>query len=244
MVRELRGLKREYQHPSWRMSGHVSPAVMDHDANLYMVPVPTISLDINPVAKRNVIYKINAHTAQMSEFMFTDKVPGSNKHPYGNVGITYDCDTRYLYVSNVARSGPYKQSGLIYQIDPVNKQIISRLNDVDAIGLGIFNYQGQKRLYYGSARNSGLYSVGLGNQGDILSDQRYELSLAELPEGDTTSIKKNVFSKGSRGRHIMTLSETKFGFRLVGETAYQIKKYHFSFDTVARRWRYLGVVWD
>lgn len=244
VLRELRGQKREYRHPSWQLSGHVSSAVMDKQANLYVVPVPTISLDTNPVAKRNAVYRIDAQTGVMTEFMQTNTAIGSSKHPYGNIGVTFDCDHEFLYVSNVAESGPYQQAGRIYQIDPVSQRVLTQLENTDAIGLGVFNYQKQKRLYFGSARDSALYSIGLGQRGEFLSDQRYELSLFDLPEGDTTSIKKIVFNQEHDGRHIMTLSETKFGFRLVGETAYQVKKYQFVLDLKTQRWRYVGAHWE
>ena len=104
----------------------------------------------------------------------------------------------------------------------------------------IFNTKKGKRLYYGSARNSHLYSVALDEKGHFKGDKKYEVSLSQVKGGDTTVIKKVQFSQ-IKNKIIMTLKEVEFGFRLTAENNPNKKKYAFELDKVNSKWLFQGI---
>lgn len=244
VMRELRGKKRVFQHPSWRQTGHVTSTVRDAEGNIYVIPVPSVSLETNPLEHRNKVYKVNAINGEMKIFASLPlPESGGLLNPFGTMGLALDCDTNSLYVSSVAGSTPKQQLGVIYQLDLQSGDVLDQLNNVDAIGLGIFNFFDQKRLYYGSARSSNLNSIGLTTRGGFKRNQkeaahRYELSLLGVKNGDTTQIRKVVIYKTKDHQYGMDLTETEFGFRLGADTSRRYKHYLFKLDLNQRSWVY------
>lgn len=151
-----------------------------------------------------------------------------SKNPFGVMDLYYDCDTQSLYVSSLAGSKPMQENGITYQIDIKTRKVVSTLKNVDVIGLGVFNTKKGKRLYFGSARNSYLYSILLDNQGHFLGNKKYELSLSQIKGGDSTVIKKIKFN--------MTLKDIEFGFRLLAKSNPYKKKYHFKLAESGHTW--------
>lgn len=242
MIRELRG-SQSYRHESWAQTGAVGPTVMDQSGNVYVIPVPSISLDINPVAKNQTIYRIDGQTGVMEPYLTLPKVANAPVlHPYGVIGLGMDCDTNSLYVSSVYGSDPKTQRGAVYLIDLNLRKVTDVLRDVDSIGLGVFNFPHEKRLYFGSARDSNVFSMALMPDGRFTDETaRFEYSLAVLPEGDTTSAKKIRFARARTGRHEMLVDETEFGFRLTAQSTRTFKKYRFALDGNTGRWEYSGL---
>ncbi len=241
LIRDNANQHKIWQHKTWTESGYIGAFDRDNKGNIYVAPMPYVSLLKNPPEKQNQIYQIDAKTAKMSLFM---KLPTQNppnpKNPFGTMGLYYDCDTQSLYVSSLAGSLPMQERGVIYQIDVRTKKILSTLENVDAIGVGIFNTKKGKRLYYGSARNSHLYSVELDERGHFKGDKKYEVSLSQVKGGDTTVIKKVQFSQ-IKNKIIMTLKEVEFGFRLTAENNPNKKKYAFELDKVNSKWLFQGI---
>jgi len=241
ILRELRSPNRVYQHKSWLQTGHVGGTVRDRQGNIYVIPIPTIGLDTNPLALRNRIYIVDSLSGVMSVYKELPLVESDSSNPFGTLGMTIDCETNSLYVSSVAGSTVDQQKGVIYQINLSNKQIVDTLEGVDAIGLGIFNFKGEKRLYFGSARDSSLFSYKLTKKGSFVSFEhqpRYETSLLSLKNGNTTQIKKIRFSKSKNQDYWMQLSETEFGFRLSADTGRQYKHYLFKLNLDTKYWKF------
>jgi hypothetical protein len=244
LIRDNAQKNKTWQHKSWLDSGYIGGFDRDQKGNIYVAPMPYVSLLKNPPEKQNRIYQIDAGTAEMSLFM---KLPTQNppnaKNPFGTMGLYYDCDTHSLYVSSLAGSLPMKERGVIYQIDVRTKKILSKLENTDAIGVGVFNSKKGKRLYFGSARNSHLYSIGLDKKGHFKGDKKYEVSLSQVRGGDTTVIKKVQFRK-FKNKMIMTLKEVEFGFRLTAENNPNKKKYAFELDETNNKWLFQGISRD
>ena len=55
-LREMSSGGRSYQKKGWSITGHAGATVRDRFGNIYVIPVPTVSLDTNPLEKRNIIY--------------------------------------------------------------------------------------------------------------------------------------------------------------------------------------------
>ncbi len=229
-----------WQDKSWTQSGYLAAFERDNKGNMYVAPLPYVSLILNPPEKQNQIYKIDTQSAKMNLFlkMPSTEVP-NNKNPFGTMGLFYDCDTNSLYVTSVAGSLPKQEKGVIYQIDLTTNQVVSQLNNVDAIGVGVFNTLKGKKLYFGSARKPHIYSVYLDEKGHFVGKKNYELSLSEIQGGNTTVAKKFVFRRNNN-KFIMTVKETEFGFRLLAENNPNKKKYHFEYNIADDKWTFLA----
>jgi hypothetical protein len=229
-----------WQDKSWTKSGYLAAFERDDKGSMYVAPLPYVSLTLNPPEKQNQIYKIDTKSAKMNLFlkMPSPEVP-NNKNPFGTMGLFYDCDTNSLYVTSVAGSLPKQEKGVIYQIDLTTNQVVSQLNNVDAIGVGVFNTLKGKKLYFGSARKPHIYSVYLDEKGHFVSNKKYELSLSEIQGGNTTVAKKFVFRR-KNNKFIMTVKETEFGFRLLAENNPNKKKYHFEYSIADDKWAFLA----
>ncbi len=209
---EARSNGQRYQHPSWDDVGHVGSSVRDQQGNIYVLPIPVVSLEHNDPANRNTVYKIDTNTQLMAPYLALGLSTDQPRHPFGVLGASIDCDTNSLYISSVEGSLPHQEKGTTYQISLSTKAVVSRLENKDLFGLDILNTAEGKRLYYGSARSPHIYSVDLDQAGHFGSDHRYELSLAELPEGDTATPVKIRFSRAGT-EIIMTVQKAIFDFR-------------------------------
>jgi hypothetical protein len=247
-IRLVNAQGKHWQHPSWDNAGHVGAFDRDNQGNIYVVPSPDVSLENNPPELQNRIYMIDGKTAEMRLFMElpADNLP-STQNPFGTMGLSYDCNTQSLYASTLSGSTRQEIKGSLFQIDPVTKRIKSTLKAVDAIGIGIFNDKQQKRLYYGEARSSNVYSVPLDGKGGFIDDRRYEFSLATLKGGNTTSARKIQFRKRGEGVFWMIVKEMEFGFRLPAENNPYKNQYIFEYKKSANHqenksfWTFLGV---
>lgn len=244
VIREIKHQQRLFQHPSWLVTGHVGSTVRDAYGNIYVIPVPSVGLDTNPMDRRNIVYKIDANSAVMKPLINLPLSSDSSlQNPFGTMGIAFDCDTNSLYVSSVAGSTPLEEKGALYQIDLNSQQIVSRWEGVDAIGLAVFNVANKKRLYFGSARTSSVFSVPLNQQGAFLkpqSEPQYELSLLAIKNGNSTQARKLKFSENGSGEHILTIVETEFAFRMTADTGRRFKHYPFVFNKEKGEWIYSG----
>ncbi|MGH1542582.1 MAG: hypothetical protein ACRBHB_19315 [Arenicella sp.] len=244
LVRELQHQQRFFQHPSWTGTGHVGSTVRDAAGNIYVIPFPSVGLDTNPMEKRNTVYKVDAVSAKMDILLHLPMgSEHSTRNPFGTMGLAIDCDTNSLYVSSVADSTPQQEEGVIYQIDLDTKRIVDKWKNTDAIGLTVFNFADEKRLYFGSARSSSVFSVQLDATGGFAqpnASARHELSLATIKNGNSTQARKFNFSRDDSGQVILTVVETEFGFRMTAETGRRFKHYPFVLNKDKKRWEYQG----
>lgn len=244
LIRDIRNKNHTWKHKSWLQSGFIGAFDRDNKGNIYVTPLPYVSLLKNPPEKQNQIYLINNKSAQMSLYLkLPFELSPNNKNPFGVLGVFYDCETHSLYVSSVAGSLPKEEKGAIFQIDLNTNKIISTLKNTDAVGIGVFNTLKGKRLYYGSARKPYIYSVRLDENGNFDGPKRYELSLSEIQGGDTTVAKKFIFKK-VQNKYQMIIKETEFGFRLMAENNLNRKKYHFQFSLSSDKWMFLQATPD
>lgn len=230
---------QSWQHPSWDDAGHVGAFVRDSAGNIYVTPTPEVSLAENPPVLQNRIYKIDARTGKMALWLELPAVaPPSQSNPFGAMGLFYDCDTNSLYVSSLAGSEPRQAHGRIYRIDVASQQVKAQLEATDAIGVGVFNGMEHKRLYFGSARSSDVYSVALDAKGDFTQDVRHEFALASLPDGNSTSVRKFEFGQDRQSRYLMQVKELEFGFRLLAENNLHKRVYHFVYQPDVGAWQF------
>ncbi|MBL4772777.1 MAG: hypothetical protein JKX98_04015 [Alcanivoracaceae bacterium] len=244
LIRDITNINHIWQHQSWLQSGYIGAFDRDNKGNIYIAPLPYLSLKKNPPEQQNQIYLIDNNSAQMSLLMkLPSKEIPNNKNPFGVMGLFYDCETHSMYVSSIAGSVPKQEKGVIYQLDLTSNQVVSKLEHIDAIGLGVFNTLKGKRLYFGSARKPHIYSVKLDKEGHFKGSERYEMSLSEIQGGDTTVAKKILFKKVANKYH-MIIKETEFGFRLMAESNPNRKKYHFQYSISKDKWDFIQASLD
>lgn len=226
--------KQVYQDSSWRMTGSAGPIQVDAAGNCYVAPVPVINTLQNPAEKQNIIYKVDAVTGIMREFVkLPAEVEPSAENPYGILGFAYLCEPGILYASSVFGSNRKRSAGKIYAIDITTGNILEAYNCDDPIGMGISYISGQRRLYYGSARRPEVWSVELSSEGRFADKPKFEFSIeGSGPRGDD-KVRRIRFDK-STGE--MLVIGVEFNFNLTAPTEKQETIYRFRFDESSGKW--------
>ncbi len=247
VFRELRPNGKVFRDASWEEVGHTGTVILDKRGDMFIFPVPAVSLDHNPPHKQNRVYRIDGKTAEMSLFI---ELPGhdapNHSNPFGVMGLAYDCETDSLYISSIAGSKPNQELGAIYQVDIKSTKIVSQIAGLDVLGMGVFNTIKEKRLYFGSARDTGIYSFVLASSGAIPSSvkPRYEFALSDIPDGSTSKAKKIRFTRAKDRGHLVTISELDFDYRLIAQHTNLVKKYIFRYKPNKDIWVYKHFEWE
>ncbi|MBE2224069.1 MAG: DUF2029 domain-containing protein [Anaerolineae bacterium] len=239
VIREPFENGRFYQHETWDDAGNVGPFAYDGQGDIYLGPTPLASLQTNPTAEQNWIYKVDSQTAVMEKYLELPwPLPPSGANPFGIIGLTYDCDTNSLYAATVAGSTAQEEVGGIYQIDLKTGQIISQLDNIDAIGLGIFNGTDGKRLYFGSARAPEVHSISLNaDTGEFYGEPRFEFSLVAQPGGSFDNANRIQFTNDG----LMAVKGNEFSYSLQVASDPQRNIYSFQHNPEDDSWVFLSV---
>lgn len=153
---------RTYQDPTWDDAGYLGTITRDRVGNLYMAPKAKVNILHNPHNDQNSIYMISTSTGKLSKFMDLPlEFKQTNQNPFGLLGAFYDCETDHLIVSTISGSDQNNERGIIYAIDIHTKKIKKILSGIDALSVGIITIKGQRKLIYGNARNSEIWSINI-----------------------------------------------------------------------------------
>jgi hypothetical protein len=230
------GGKKLYQHPSWKTAGWLGPILIDPQGNCFVGPIPVINLLDNPPAKQNTIYKVDANTGEMKMFMELPVAENiSSTNPYGILAFAYLCESNTLYISTVQGSTRDTEKGYIYAVDINTGNIIDKISNLDAIGMGISYISGKRRLYFGSARTPDIYSVVLSKEGKFKNDPSLEFSIADLgPRGDD-KVRRIKFDKTTG---YMQIYAVEFNYNLTAPTEKQESVYSFAWNEETQKWSY------
>jgi hypothetical protein len=223
-----------YQHPSWTSAGFLGQTATDKFGNIYAAPAPRISLFDNPPEKQNTLYKVDANTGVMAEFLpLPWAAAPSPESPYGLLGLAYDCDTHNLYASSVAGSTRLNEVGRIFHIDLNTGRVASQLEATDAFGLAVFNGVSGKRLYFGSARQSEIRSVALAEDGRFAGVSRLEVSLAGWGAAGDDKARRLDFTV----RNTLIVRGVEFTFSLIARSDRPQTTYTLNYDPNTDTWR-------
>ena len=234
--RSQTGEMRRFQHPSWKDAGFLAPITRDVDGNVFVAPAPVINTLLNPIENQNTVYRIDGKTGEMKPLTNLPPAAKSNEqNPFGALGLTFDCDTDSLYVSSVYGSSRQTEAGRIHRINHKTGAVTTQPLNFDVIGLSVFNAVGGKRLYYGLARASEIWSIALDDNGDVVGEPRLEISLAGAgPRGDDKA-RRITFTANRE----MLVYGIEFSFNLVAPTEKQETLYRFGYDMKTDRWQML-----
>jgi hypothetical protein len=225
-----------YQDSTWREKGNLGPIAIDEVGNVYVVPIPFVNV-LDVVRKdQNVIYKLDPNTGVLAEFFsLSNSAKKLNlENVYGFVGLVYDCESKLLYASSIAESTREEEKGIIYCINPATSpaKVLFKLENVDAMGIGIAIFNEKKHLFYGSTRDHNIYRVQLQENGDFMGEAKNCFSLMGIgPRGDDVA-KKIRFDSQNR----MLLTGLDFHYTLTAPTQVQESKYIFNFNVNDGKW--------
>jgi hypothetical protein len=226
------GGRKFYQHPSWTTAGYMGPIVLDPQGNCFVAPIPVINLIDNPIAKQNILYKVNSQTGLMDKYLelpVKDSLGVTN--PYGIVGLAYLCESSTMYVSSLQGSTRATEIGVIYAVNNQGK-IIDKLDNVDAFGIGVAYVNDCRYLYYGSARTPDIYQVSLTAEGKFNSKPVVVATLSNLGERGDDKARKIRFDKTGK----MEVFALEFNYNLTAPTEKQESKFIFSWNEESKKW--------
>lgn len=230
--------ERKYQHPSWKSAGSLAPLQRDAGGNVYAAPAPWIDTLENKPDEQNKVYKVDGQTQEMTQFIELPKRKNPTaENPFGVLGLTFDCDTNSLYAATVSGSTRKETNGAVFQIDVKSGKVFSTKEGIDAIGIGVFNSAKGKRLYYGAARNSEVWSIDLNDDGSLTNDSRREISLENLGTRGDDKARRINFVQNAQGFEMIVFG-IEFGFNLIAPTEKQETIYRFRYDALKDLWEY------
>ena len=201
---------KKVMHPKqWEQYAHLGTYAPDSTGNLYLVPIPYISIEPATFNLQKNIYKLDSKTGKLTLWIHIDDIHPSANNPYGLSAIAYDCDDGTLWVAAIDESDYRQQKGVIYHIDPRTKEILQRLDGVDALSLALLKSSHGKYLLVGSARDNALYAYPLKEQ--KLIDK--SIKLLELPNANEHIRKIKV-----TGNNQLELQSIPFSYTLIAQT--------------------------
>jgi len=195
----------------WDSAGMLGQFTYDEKGNFYVVPVPLTSLELNPLEDQNKVYRMDTDTGALEAFIdLPASKPLTTQNPFGTIGITYDCESRSLYVASLAGSGPMEELGSLFRINLASGEVVDRMDGKDMLGLGIYRTATGKRLYFGLARKGEVHSVALDDKGDFLDESRFEFGLGLVDEGGNHRAQRITFNRDGE----MLLKVLPFNYNL------------------------------
>lgn len=223
-----------YQHPSWKMAGYFGPMIIDAAGNIFLAPLPFVNLYRNKPSQQNMLYRVDPITAALkSYFTFPTVHKPNEQNPYGILGMGYDCESKIIYASSVQGSDRTNERGRIYALKTGDKPVIlDVIPDVDAFGIGIFTFEGKKRMIFGKARTPEIYMVALTPEGTFEGKPEFVLSLEGVgARGDDRARKIRVAENGD-----LTINGVEFYFNLIAPSERQETPYTFRYDPRQKAW--------
>jgi hypothetical protein len=158
----------------------------------------------------------------------------TEENPYGVLALAYNCEANCVYASSVLGSTRKEEKGIIYCISTVDNTVIDKLTWGDAFGVGISFKEGYRKLYFGSARTSHVYSITINEDGKFIGKPVLAFSLQGLgPRGDDKAKKIREDQQGN-----LIISGYEFNFNLTAPTEIQENKYLFSWNDETKKWEY------
>ena len=205
-------------HPKqWEQYEHFSTYTVDEVGNIYLIPIPYISIHPTTFNLQKNIYKLETKTGKLSIFMHFEDVLSNANNPYGLNAIVYDCEDKTLWVATIDKSDYQSQKGVIYHIDPHNKKILQKVEGFDVLTMQIMRSQKGKYLLVGSARDSGLYAYPI-HKGKLSNMAE---KLLELP-----SVNEHIRKIKIEKKNTLKLQSIPFSYTLIAQTAKEDRSHY------------------
>ena len=222
-------------HPkAWEQYEHFSTYTLDREGNIFLVPMPYISIKPTTFNLQKNIYKLDSRTGKIEIFMHLDDVHPSASNPYGINAITYDCDDNTLWVSAIDETDYDAQHGVIYHIDIRTKELLSRIEGADVLTLMLLKNKKSKYLLAGGARANVLYAYDLKSYEKKKSPISFKpIVLFSLPS-DNEYIRKIKI----RGTNHLEIQTIPFSYTLIAQTGQSDRAiYHAIWKEPTNMWK-------
>jgi hypothetical protein len=226
-----------YRHETWDDAGNLGQFVVDGAGNTYVTPAIEISVSPDALARQTTLFKVDTNTAVMAPLITLSGTVTANENPFGLMGLAYDCDTNSLYATSVAGSTSESEIGRIFRVDANTAQVTGQLEDVDAMGIGVFNTAYGKRLYFGKARTPEVYSIALTDAGAFIGEPRFEFALSDVPNGHGDQARRIQIND----KREMTIRAWPFDFNLRAASETPKRAYKFKYNETTDQWDFLSV---
>ncbi len=216
-------------HPKqWEQYAYFSTYTLDEQGNLYLVPMPFISIRPTTFNLQKNIYKLDTKTGKLSIFMHFDDVTPSANNPYGLNAIVYDCDDHTLWVAAIDESDYEKQKGVIYHINPNTKEILQKVEGFDVLSMTIVKSKQGKYLLVGSAKDNGVYAYAM-----LQKENKFNsIKLFDLPLPNERIRKIKVI-----GNNILEIQSIPFSYSLVAQSSKEDRTFYTAkWDKIDRKW--------
>lgn len=220
-------------HPKrWEQYENFSTYALDREGNIFLAPMPFISIKPTTFNLQKNIYKLHSDSGKLEIFMHFDDVLPSPDNPYGVNGLVYDCDDNTLWVSAIDETSYKEQKGLIYHVDLKRKKVLQKVHAKDALSLSLVKSTQGKYLLAGAARSSGLYAYKIEtlNGKQVMSEGAKKL--LELPNPNEHIRKIKV-----TGKNTLALQTIPFSYSLIAQTAKKDRLlYDAAWDQYKKKW--------
>jgi len=199
-------------HPKkWENYGYFSTEALDKDGNIYLAPIPFISIDPSTFNLQKNLYRMDSETADISIFKHFDDVYPTSVNPYGINAVVYDCDDDSLWVSAIDEATYEKNHGVIYHLDVKSREILDQISSEDALTLQLIHTTKGKYLLVGSARDNVLYAYSIDLNQKI---NPHAEKLFELPS--VTEHVRGIKVKSDNTLHIESIP---FTYSMIAESS-------------------------
>jgi len=224
-----RNLKESLHLKTWEKFDHFSTYALDPKGNIYLSPMPFISIKENTFEFQKNIYKLDTNSGNLSIWMRLEEVKATETNPYGIIAVEYDCEEDTLWVSAIDETDYYQQRGVLYHIDVNTKKVLQKVEGVDALSLKLIKTHRGKYLLYGSAKESALFAMKLESKGLMSTAKK----LFELSEANA-HIRKIRLSQ-QNGLKVETIP---FAYSLVAQSTSRMRNaYEYVWDKQEKTWK-------
>ena len=194
---------------TWEQFDHFSTYALDPVGDVYLTPMPYISIKEKTFEFQKNIYRLDSNSGKLEIWMSLEDVHAGANNPYGVIALEYDCDDNSLWVSAIDETDYDNNRGVIYHIDIVSKKILQKVEGVDALSLRLLKSDKGNFLLAGMARKGELYAYSIVDKKMTLKS----LKLLELTDVNQRIRKITVYAKNS-----LKLQTLPFAYSLVALT--------------------------
>ena len=205
-------------HPIlWEKFEHFSTYALDNIGNIYLAPMPFISIKPTTFNLQKNIYKVDSITGRLSIFMhFEDVFPSAN-NPYGVISLVYDCEDNTLWVSAIDETDYRSERGVIYHINIEHKKILQKVEGVDALTITLLKSDKGKYLLVGSARENILSAYHI-------KDRKIDNNAIRL--FSLSNANEHIRKIKIKSKNLLELQTIPFSYTLVAETSNKERNYY------------------
>ncbi|ADV45588.1 hypothetical protein [Nitratifractor salsuginis] len=219
---------RVLHRKEWERFGPLGTYALDPMGNLYLAPMPFISIEPTTFEHQRFLYKMDSQTGRLSPLKRFEDIHPSARNPYGLISLAYDCEDGTLWTSSLDESDYRSQKGVIYHLNPRSGQILQELPGFDALTIALAHSSGEKLLLAGSARDNALYAFPI-QKGRL---EGPPVKVLELPDPQLHIRRIRIL-----GPDKLRLEAIPFNYSLVAEHGREYRiEYEASRTTRSRKW--------